>query len=184
MKKDAEIHHESKNGGGEGEEIEPLPLMSLNHVSRLCKSVDDSMDFYEKIMGFVPIKRPGAFNFGGAWLFNYGVGIHLVECKNPEDLPPKKELNPLDNHISFQCEDMSVVEKKLKKRNIKYLRRTVEEGGESIDQLFFHDPDCFMIEVCNCDKLTLVPLCSCSTRIRLPPDWHNSPIVFENGEHC
>ena len=49
---------------------------------------------------------------------------------------------------------MNVVEKKLKKRNIKYIKRTVEEGRESIDQLFFHDPDGFMIEVCNCEKLT------------------------------
>lgn len=68
MKKHTEIHHESNNRGEEEEEEEePLPLMSLNHVSRLCKSVEDSMDFYEKIMGFVPMKRPGAFNFGGAW---------------------------------------------------------------------------------------------------------------------
>ena len=68
MKKHTEIHHESNNRGEEEEEEEePLPLMSLNHVSRLCKSVEDSMDFYEKIMGFVPMKRPEAFNFGGAW---------------------------------------------------------------------------------------------------------------------
>nr|ABK25860.1 unknown [Picea sitchensis] len=80
MKKDTEIHHESKNGGGEGEEIEPLPLMSLNHVSRLCKSVEDSMDFYEKIMGFVPMKRPGAFNFGGACpLIPIQIRIHLQD---------------------------------------------------------------------------------------------------------
>jgi len=79
---------------------------------------------------------------------------------------------------------MNVVEKKLKKRNIKYIKRTVEEGRESIDQLFFHDPDGFMIEVCNCEKLTLVPLCSCRARIRLPPDWHNPPIAIEieNGK--
>ena len=79
---------------------------------------------------------------------------------------------------------MNVVEEKLKKRNIKYIKRTVEEGRESIDQLFFHDPASFMIEVCTYEKLTLDPLCSCRAHIRLPPDWHNPPIEIEieNGK--
>ncbi|KAH9324309.1 hypothetical protein KI387_004487 [Taxus chinensis] len=160
----------------EGEQ--PLPLMALNHVSLLCRSVEDSMEFYEKVMGFVPIKRPGAFDFGGAWLFNYGVGIHLVECRNPEDASPKRDLNPIDNHISFQCEDMNVVERKLEKMNIKYMKRSLEEGGASIEQMFFHDPGGFMIEICNCEKLTVVPLCRCS-EIRLPLNCHNPPIDIQ-----
>ncbi|GLJ42557.1 hypothetical protein SUGI_0882260 [Cryptomeria japonica] len=166
--------------GVEEEEEEPLPLWALNHVSLLCTSVVDSMEFYQKVLGFVPIKRPGTFNFGGAWLFNYGVGIHLVESKKP-DFPPKKELNPIDNHISFQCEDMSIVERKLQKMSIKYIKRTLEEGGAIIEQTFFHDPDGFMIEICNCERLTLVPLCHCS-KIRLPSDLHNPPIALESAE--
>lgn len=35
-------------------------------------------------------------------LFGYGIGIHLLEAENPEKLPKKKEINPKDNHISFQ----------------------------------------------------------------------------------
>lgn len=58
---------------------------------------------------------------------------------------------------------MAVVENKLKEAGIPYLRRKVEEeedGGTriSVDQLFFHDPDGFMIEICNCDNLQVVPL--------------------------
>lgn len=78
------------------------PLMALNHVSRLCRNVDESIDFYTKILGFVLIKRPPAFDFDGAWLFNYGVGIHLVESKDKDKLPETHELDPMDNHISFQ----------------------------------------------------------------------------------
>nr|GFA09666.1 metallothiol transferase FosB [Tanacetum cinerariifolium] len=70
---------------------------------------------------FVPIRRPGSFDFDGAWLFNY-------------------------------------VEKKLKEMGITYKRQRVEEGGIYVDQLFFHDPDGFMIEICNCDNLPVIPL--------------------------
>lgn len=47
---------------------EALPLLSLNHVSILCRSVWESVRFYEEVLGFVLIKRPSSFKFNGAWL--------------------------------------------------------------------------------------------------------------------
>lgn len=35
-------------------------------------------------------------------LFAYGIGIHLLQAEEPENLPKKSEINPKDNHISFQ----------------------------------------------------------------------------------
>ncbi|GAB2269481.1 Glyoxylase I 4 [Dionaea muscipula] len=137
----------------------PLHLTSLNHISVVCKSVEESIDFYQNVLGFVPVRRPGSFDFNGAWLFGYGIGIHLLQVDEPEkNLPKKDEINPKDNHISFQCESMGAVEKKLKDMAIKYVRQRVEEGGIYVDQLFFHDPDGFMIEICNCDDLPMIPL--------------------------
>ncbi|KAL6626845.1 hypothetical protein ACP70R_030571 [Stipagrostis hirtigluma subsp. patula] len=141
-------------GGGGG-----LPLASLNHISVVCRSLQSSVNFYRNVLGFVPIRRPGSFDFDGAWLFNYGIGIHLLQAEDPESLPPKKtEINPKDNHISFQCESMEAVQRRLKELGIRYVQRRVEEGGIYVDQLFFHDPDGFMIEVCTCDNLPIVPL--------------------------
>lgn len=53
---------------------------------------------------------------------------------------------------------MGAVEKKLKEMGIKYVRQRVEENGIFVDQIFFHDPDGFMIEICNCDNLPVIPL--------------------------
>lgn len=53
---------------------------------------------------------------------------------------------------------MSAVEKKLKEMEISYVRSMVEEGGIHVDQLFFHDPDGFMVEICDCDNLPVIPL--------------------------
>jgi hypothetical protein len=35
-------------------------------------------------------------------LFNYGIGIHLLQSEDPKSLHEKTEINPKDNHISFQ----------------------------------------------------------------------------------
>ncbi|OMO54294.1 hypothetical protein CCACVL1_27904 [Corchorus capsularis] len=136
----------------------PLHLKSLNHISLVCGSIEESISFYQEILGFIPIRRPGSFDFDGAWLFGYGIGIHLLQSENPENMPKKKKINPKDNHISFQCESMGAVEKKLKEMGLEYVRAMVEEGGIYVEQLFFHDPDGFMIEICNCDNLPVIPL--------------------------
>ncbi|CAL1377480.1 unnamed protein product [Linum trigynum] len=90
----------------------PLQLKSLNHISLICRSVEKSLHFYQYVLGFFPIRRPGSFD--DAWLFGYGIGIHLLQSEDPESMPKISEINPKDNHISFQCESMAMVEKKLK----------------------------------------------------------------------
>ncbi|KAM6580239.1 hypothetical protein CsatA_004013 [Cannabis sativa] len=136
----------------------PLQLKSLNHISIVCRSVKKSLHFYKSVLGFFPIRRPDSFNFDGAWLFNYGIGIHLLQSEDPDNMPKISGINPKHNHISFQCESMSTVENKLEEMDIKYEKRRVEEGGIFVDQLFFHDPDGLMIEICNCDNLPVIPL--------------------------
>lgn len=48
-------------------EKKTLPLKSLNHVSRVCRNVHITTRFYEKVLGFIPIVRPDALKFDGAW---------------------------------------------------------------------------------------------------------------------
>ncbi|CAI5978749.1 unnamed protein product, partial [Closterium sp. NIES-64] len=139
----------------------PLPLTSLNHVSIHCSNVEQSVNFYCDVMGFVPVRRPDCLNFDGAWLFNHGIGIHLLgqsEDPHAPQLRVPKEINPKSDHFSFQCDDIEEVESGLEERGIPFLRQCVEEAGIMVEQLFFHDPDGHMIEVCNCDLLPVVPL--------------------------
>ncbi|KAE9588020.1 hypothetical protein Lal_00003275 [Lupinus albus] len=161
----------------------PLHLKSVNHISLNCASVEQSMNFYQNVLGFFPIRRPGSFNFDGAWLFGYRIGIHLLRAEDTENLPRKTEINPKDGHISFQCESMEAVEEKLKEMDIDYVRAMVEEGGIQVDQVFFHDPDGFMIEICNCDSLPVIPIAgemvrSCS-RLNLQMMQQQKPQVIQ-----
>ncbi|RZC44747.1 hypothetical protein C5167_037697 [Papaver somniferum] len=146
-----------------------LPLLSLNHVSYLCKSVAMSAKFYQDVLGFVLIRRPSSFQFEGAWLFNYGIGIHLLQCNSINDVQPMPaKINPKDNHISFQCTNIELVKKRLREMGMKYETALVEEGGIFVDQLFFHDPDGYMIEICNCENIPILPLSASACPIKKP----------------
>ncbi|GLJ16073.1 hypothetical protein SUGI_0267590 [Cryptomeria japonica] len=139
------------------DEYHPLPLLSLNHISLVCKSLPLSLQFYEKVMGFECVQRPVP-NFKDAWLYNYGFGIHLLQSEGWDtDLFEKHEINPKDNHISFQCSDINLIEKRLRDMGIDYVKQVVEEEGLCIDQLFFHDPDGYMMGICNCENFPIVP---------------------------
>ncbi|KAI3959156.1 hypothetical protein MKX01_023832 [Papaver californicum] len=147
----------------------PLPLLSLNHISLLCRSVKNSIRFYKEILGFIMIKRPSSFGFDGAWLFNYGVGIHLLKNSSigaSDFLRESRPINPKDNHISFQCTDIGVVKRKLEEMGIEHEKATAEDGGIWVEQVFFHDPDGYMIEICNCENLPILPLSSSSTSFK------------------
>ncbi|KAL3525310.1 hypothetical protein ACH5RR_013682 [Cinchona calisaya] len=140
-----------------------LPLLSLNHVSLVVKSVWNSVKFYVDVLGFVVVKRPSSFDFRGAWLYNYGIGIHLLGsdtnsgCEYCTSINPRP-INPKDNHISFQCTDVNLVKRRLEDMGMKYVSAVVEDEGIKVDQVFFHDPDGYMIEICNCENLPILPI--------------------------
>ncbi|CAA7391948.1 unnamed protein product [Spirodela intermedia] len=143
-----------------GTSADPLPLLSLNHVSFTCENVERSCEFYRRVLGFVLVRRPSSFDFRGAWLFNYGIGIHLIERSSSPDAPAKPSLiDPKANHISFQCTDVKLVRTKLEEMSIDHVVAAVSaEDGVEVGQLFFHDPDGNMVEICDCQKLPVLPV--------------------------
>ncbi|KAJ6733897.1 LACTOYLGLUTATHIONE LYASE/GLYOXALASE I FAMILY PROTEIN [Salix koriyanagi] len=88
----------------------------------------------------------------------YGIGVHLLQSEDPENMPKISKINPKDNHFSFQCESMATVGEKLEEMQIEYVQTRIEEDGMEVDQLFFQDPDGMMIEICNCNNLPVTPL--------------------------
>ncbi|CAN4108167.1 unnamed protein product [Withania somnifera] len=181
VKTESSAEETNFNWSSSYEEHNRMPLLALNHVSYVCKSVAKSAQFYEQVLGFVLVKRPSSFDFDGAWLFSHGIGIHLL---GKEDVQSKKgKINPKDNHISFQCSDMDLIIQRLNEMEIEYVTATVKEGGVTVDQLFFHDPDGNMIEICNCQNLPLLPLSSCPLKKMSTPTFNQttSDTFYGNG---
>lgn len=119
----------------------PLPLESIHHIARETRDVERCTRFYTDVLGFHSIRRPN-FHFGGAWLFGYGVQIHVIEGE-----PPRRgsAVSSRVDHVAFHTKDIAVVEALLREHKINYLRNV--QGPTGMIQLFFHDPDGNHIEV-------------------------------------
>ncbi|KAJ1272045.1 hypothetical protein BS78_06G173200 [Paspalum vaginatum] len=152
--------------GAEHGAAPPPPLVRLNHVSFQCKSVEASVDFYRRVLGFEPVKRPASLDFAGAWLYKYGMGIHLLQRGRDSNAPPAAAarpppppaINPKGNHISFQCTDMGLMKARLGEMRLEFVTARLRDGATVVEQLFFHDPDGNVIEICDCEKLPVITL--------------------------
>ena len=58
----------------------------------------------------------------------------------------------------MQSDFISGVEQALEEHGIKYTKKTIDEQDVAIEQVFFHDPDGFMIEICTCEVFPVKPL--------------------------
>jgi catechol 2,3-dioxygenase-like lactoylglutathione lyase family enzyme len=121
---------------------EPLEILQLNHIARTTKNLEASRRFYIDVLGCREITRP-AFNFAGAWLYRAGMQLHLIEdLKTPES---PATINPRENHISFVVPDLDAMELRLQTLGVPYRRSMIED--RKIHQIFFRDPDGWMIEI-------------------------------------
>lgn len=149
----------------------PLPLQSISHLSRVVRDTKLSAAFYTEVLGFTEIKRPESFDFEGCWLIGYGISLHLIKGT---PVRQARKINPADDHTSFQtpqANSLEEVERRLSDFNIPFVKAKVEEHGVTVSQVFFHDPDHNMIEICNCDNLPkelLSEKCQLSRACTLP----------------
>ncbi|MBC8350437.1 MAG: VOC family protein [Planctomycetes bacterium] len=121
---------------------DPFPIEAVNHIARVTHDLEASLVFYQNVLGFRPIRRPN-FQFPGAWLFNYGVQIHLIATS--ERNAPTSDISMRDDHVAFHVTDTDVVEKLLAEHGIDYRKNYVADT--QVTQLFFLDPDGNHIEI-------------------------------------
>jgi catechol 2,3-dioxygenase-like lactoylglutathione lyase family enzyme len=120
----------------------PLPIQRLHHIARVTTRPDESTAFYRDVLGFREIPRP-PFDFRGAWLYAYGVQIHIIE-NSPKAPDAQRDIDTRDNHLAFQVEDVDAAKRSLEQRGIEYCE-LVNAGG--VRQVFFRDPDGHFIEI-------------------------------------
>ena len=120
---------------------QPLPIVGLHHISLTTRDTEASARFYCELLGFRRLARP-PFNFRGAWLWGYGLQIHLIE--NASQAPARDSIDTRADHIAFAVNETEEIVGLLESRGIEY-RQQVNAGG--IAQTFFHDPDGHQIEL-------------------------------------
>jgi catechol 2,3-dioxygenase-like lactoylglutathione lyase family enzyme len=108
----------------------------------MTKRVEASRNFYRDVLGFREVARPD-FNFPGAWLYNYGLMIHLIHNEAAPD--PEGEIQTRHDHLALHCEDLDLVERLLKEHGVPYRKNVIADRG--VTQLFCRDPDGHHVEI-------------------------------------
>ena len=129
-----------------------LPLESVNHIARATRDLeklDATVAFYRDVLGFRQINRPN-FDFPGAWLFGYGVQIHLII--DADAVPQSDRVSTRADHVAFHTDDIEAVASKLDALGIEYVKNYVPD--RDVTQIFFHDPNGYHIEVGNYPPMT------------------------------
>jgi len=119
-----------------------LPITAVNHVGRKTKRLEESRKFYREVLGFREVSRPN-FDFPGAWLYNYGIMIHLIQSPSASD--PDGEIDTRGDHLALNTNDLEGAEQLLKQLGIPYRKNVVVD--RNIAQIFFRDPDGHHIEI-------------------------------------
>lgn len=120
----------------------PLPISAVNHIAVLTRDVEASTAFYRDVLGFRPVARPN-FSFAGAWLFNYGLMIHLIASDSGP--MPTDQIDTRASHLALHSTNLPAVESGLSARGIAYRKNLIADRG--IHQIFFQDPDGNHVEV-------------------------------------
>ncbi len=121
---------------------QPIPIRSVHHIARTTRRLEASRRFYRDVLGFREIERP-PFSFGGAWLYNYGVQIHLIE--DPQAPHPTENISTRADHLALHVDDIEEAKRLLQAHGIPYRENLQTATG--VLQLFFQDPDGHHVEL-------------------------------------
>ncbi len=120
----------------------PLAIEAVHHIARVTSHFDAAHAFYCDVLNFKPIERPN-FSFPGAWLYNYGVQIHLIATGTDE--AKKYDPGTRVDHVAFFVKDVDRSMQILEEHGIEYRTSVVPQTG--VVQVFFQDPDGNFIEL-------------------------------------
>ncbi|HWB00341.1 MAG TPA: VOC family protein [Pirellulales bacterium] len=118
-----------------------LPIRHLHHVSLRTTRLDESRAFYRDLLGFQEIPRV-KFDFDGAWLFAYGLQIHLIV--DPAKPASDGKIQSRHEHVAFEVDDTAPVEAALRTAGVAF--KVNIQASSNVRQVFCLDPDGHCIE--------------------------------------
>jgi catechol 2,3-dioxygenase-like lactoylglutathione lyase family enzyme len=115
----------------------------LDHFNIRTRRLDDTVRFYEDILGLQNGDRPN-FSFPGAWMYSEGRAVvHLVDISPTSE--PQKPDSGVVHHVAFASRDFNGMKQRLHSKGMAFDTRQVP-GGE-LWQIFVRDPNGVMIEL-------------------------------------
>lgn len=117
-----------------------MTILELNHVAIYVSDVEQSSDFYHRVLRLQPLPRP-AFNFPGAW-FRLGATqeLHLIAGRDESFFRSNA-----NNHFALRVDDLEDWESHLENIGAQFDPRKQRPDGAW--QVFLRDPDGHVIEL-------------------------------------
>jgi len=117
-----------------------MTLTMLQHVNIVTGKLDETVAFYEDILGFENGERPN-FAFPGAWLYCGGEAvIHLIGVEEQRDSG-----SGVIDHVAFAAEGFDRYTAFLTGKGLEHETRIVPGG--KLRQIFVRDPNRVLIEL-------------------------------------
>ena len=117
-----------------------MPLAALDHINIRTARLGVLTDFYARVLGLQPGKRP-PFDSGGAWLYcGDRAAVHLVEVADSPEVPA-----PRIEHFAFRAEGLAEFLAQLREFEVAYQTNIVPDL--EIRQVNVRDPDGNHIEI-------------------------------------
>lgn len=117
----------------------PLTVQELNHVALHVSDIDASIHFYENILELPRLPRPN-FSFPGAWFAFGSQELHLI---GDTTLQPGERKH---HHFALRIQDTYKAKEHLEQKGFTNFRSHGLRPDGAV-QLFFYDPDGYMIEM-------------------------------------
>ena len=116
-----------------------IRIHELNHVALHVSDLDASMHFYGEVIGLPQKARP-AFDFPGAWYAFGNQELHLIAD------PAMTAASRRHHHFALLVDDTDAAKAELTAKGITEFRGPAPRPDGAM-QLFFHDPDGYVIEL-------------------------------------
>jgi catechol 2,3-dioxygenase-like lactoylglutathione lyase family enzyme len=120
-----------------------MSVGTLDHFNIRTRKLDDTVRFYEDVMGLEKGPRPN-FAFPGAWMYSEGKAVvHIVDISKTDEA--QKPDSGVVHHVAFASRGFDGMKQRLESKKMPYDARQVP-GGD-LWQIFDDDPNGVMIEL-------------------------------------
>jgi catechol 2,3-dioxygenase-like lactoylglutathione lyase family enzyme len=115
----------------------------LDHYNVSTRKLDETVRFYENVLGLVNGPRP-PFDFPGAWLYSEGHPVLHLNDLSPTDKQQRPDSGVID-HIAFGSRGFEAMKQHLASKGISFRVNQVPNSRRW--QIFLDDPNNVMIEL-------------------------------------
>jgi catechol 2,3-dioxygenase-like lactoylglutathione lyase family enzyme len=120
-----------------------MSVGTLDHFNIRTRKLDDTVRFYEDVMGLEKGPRPN-FAFPGAWMYSEGKAVvHIVDISKTDEA--QKPDSGVVHHVAFASRGFDGMKQRLESKKMPFDARQVP-GGD-LWQIFVDDPNGVMIEL-------------------------------------